>query len=369
MTRRLKWLNTLTTLLCVIHTSSQAVFAGNPHFYITGPTRIFSDSVNDYTIYMEPEGETITAAQIVLSFDNDVIDGTNFSTVGSTCSFWAPADPSLGLTDASTPYFYNDNQLILACGFSNPGYGQSTPAKIINVTFQPNNNIQTGVATTLALSDPQFRYIGTTITSGTNISLDITSYDASQSAAEPTATPGLPAPDTLTEDDLTFIDIGSSAGAFSGFSGTTGTLTSGDISALENTSILDLDDTIPPPPANLVPREAVTPRPLVDPNGRAGNVLSVQSLKELLIPGQSDADRTVVLINLLSTLAFLIILIILIWRLILSRRVTRVKSEHIKDMLQGEISSIEAKVEGGVMLDSSELNKRLEELKRDLDSL
>ncbi len=78
--------------------------------------------------------------------------------------------------------------------------------------------------------------------------------------------------------------------------------------------------------------------------GQGGEVLAVQSLRELLIPGKSKADKTVVLVNLISFLTFIILLAIIIWRLIVITRMNKLKNRHMSDLLSSELSVLESKI-------------------------
>jgi hypothetical protein len=231
--------------------------------------------------------------------------------------------------------------------------------------------------TTLSFSDTLFRYIGTPITPGTNINLTLDVFISTE-AANPSPTP-YPSPTpvnarTITADDLNLINLDNASGSGS-VTSQTGTTTA--LSALNPTlgiSQLDiLDDTIPPPDASFTPRPTDVPFESDQDTASGdrtslGDVLSIRSLKELLIPGASDASRSVVFVNLLSTLAFLVILAILMWRLIVVSRLNRVKNKHMKEMLAGELAALESKLTSEVSDEGRvELTKRIDEMRSELE--
>ncbi len=121
----------------------------------------------------------------------------------------------------------------------------------------------------------------------------------------------------------------------------------GDNSPLE---VVEEDNTVPPPPGDITPRPPATPFPTPDPNavggggGDDGEVLSVQSIRDLLIPGKSRADKNVVLFNFVSLLTLLTIIIVIIWRIIMLKRKNKLKQEHISDLINGELAALETKL-------------------------
>lgn len=287
--------------------------------------------------------------------------------------FWAPADPSLGFGSTGTPYFYGGNKVVLSCGFSNPGYTSSAAEGdlVARFTLKPT----TLGTSSFSFSNTQYRYIGNTVAGGTSPGYDVTIFESTGSAQQATPTPSptasssttptptatssgtsataTPSPQTLTSSDLNFVEIGVSGGSTSTSLGESSSLVA-----------VDEDDSIPAPGA-LEPRAAATPFVFgsTEGGGQAqpeGEVLSVQSLRELLIPGKSEADRTVVMVNLISSLTFLVLLGIVIWRLITVSRVNKIKYNHLTEMLSSELSVLESKL-GAVDRDA------LDSVKTDFD--
>lgn len=374
-----------------------------PYFYVTGSNTTAGTADHQLSIYLDTDGQTLTAAETILNFENTYLQGKSISILNSRCSFWAPADPVLGYGTNPTPFFHNNNKVVIACGFSSPGFTStdSIGRLIARVTFTP---LQTGT-TTLSFNPTRtsYKFIANTVPGGAlpGFGLTVTAtgsatpnpsatptptpqYGCNQSCSvssqcagslycglinsvglcrnvncpemdncicptpEPTPTPAsTPVPSstnspsqTLTADDLTFVEIGNNSVSVN--EGQDVTLTA-----------IEQDDRIPDPPA-LEPRPKATPFLLSLLGGGSSNqetqtnnngeVLAAQSLRELLIPGQSKADKTLVLVNLISTLTFLTLLGIVIWRLITVSRINQLKSKHMKDLLASELASIESKV-------------------------
>lgn len=132
--------------------------------------------------------------------------------------------------------------------------------------------------------------------------------------------------------------------------------------------MVPLDNTIPPPPTDLEKRPSATPKPTNESQNAEGEVLSLQSLRELLVPGKSDADKRLVVFNLIATLTFLVLLSVLIWRLVVSARTNKIKYRHMKEMVEGEISVIQSKL-SGIQSGSSNADviQSLDELRKELD--
>ena len=352
----MRFIRLLVTILILILPTQ--VFAA-PYFYFSGASSGNVDSTYTLSIYAVSDGSTLTAAQTEVEFDNSYLTAKSISILSSACSFWAPADPSLGYGNTPSPYFYptsSSDRVVLSCGFSNPGYtsSDSNGDLIAKIRFTPS---QTG-STTLDFdaANTLFRYIGTTIAPGTLSDFDVTVLEASATAAPgATATPTPTASSssdsssdesssgdvtTITEDDLTFVEIGVNSG--------TGTTTDSDDVVLQ---VVDEDNIIPNPPA-LTPRAPATPFVFSLLSGGSssaqtqdsGEVLAAQSLRELLIPGKSKADKTVVMVNLISTITFLVLLAVVIWRLVTITRNNRLKSKHMKDLLAGELAVFESKL-------------------------
>jgi len=342
----------------------------NPTFYISGTSSGIFKETKTWGIYLNTDSQLLTAVQTVVNFDSELFNQIQLSNLGSRCSFWAPADPSLGLGNSVTPYFLDRNKIVLSCGFSRPGYNSSssTGDLLLSFTLEP---FYLGTAS-FTFSDTQLRYVDAVIDPGemTAFEYEVMSTD---SAATPSPTPvpvlatPYPTPLTLTTDDLTFVDITATSSNLSASS-----LSNASLSALQNLAAASLDDTIPPPPDDLEERPSATPYVISQAAASAedeGDVLSIQSLRELLVPGSSDADRRLVVFNLMVILTFLVILAIVIWRLILARRAHRLKLKHMNELIEGELSVIESKVQAVKQGygETDDVMRSLDELKQDLD--
>jgi hypothetical protein len=350
-----------------------AVAFGAPYFFVTGSTELIRGYSFQYSIYLYTDGQPVTAAQTVLTFDPAKVEGMFIGTLNSRCSFWAPADPLLGYGNQTTPYFHNNNKVVIACGFSNPGYNSTSAAGdlIAKVTLTASETAQG--TTQLTFSDTLFRYIGNVITPSPGIGLTVTAFNSTQSAF-PTPTP-YPTPTpvnarTISADSLNLVNVDGST------QGQTGTFSTQESLFLESQQLNQIETTLNneiPAPPELSPRPSVTPLASIDKEDTDslfddGEVLSLKSLRELLLPGRSEADQTVVLINLISAISFFVILAILVWRLIMISRMNRLKSRHLQDLLAGELSALESKLAGEVGADSRELvTTRLEELREKLE--
>jgi hypothetical protein len=339
-----------------------------PSFFIEGTSSGTFSQVTSWTLKLNTDGQLLTAAQTVIEFDKDLFNQVQINNLNSRCSFWAPADPSLGLGNSVTPYFLNGEKIVVSCGFSNPGYNTSNGIgdRILAFSLEP---LYLGTAS-FTLTDTQFRFVDAIIAPGTP-SLFEYLVSSTESAATPsptpvpTPTPQPPPTQTLRASDLNFVDITSTS------SGTS--TTTSPTSTSSSTTSVPLDDSIPPPPDDLEPREAATPYPMLSANQldpeEEGDVLSIQSLRELLIPGKSDADRRLVVFNLMVILMFLFLLAILVWRLILAKRTHDLKIKHMNELIEGELSVIQSKVQATKtgQGSSDDVVQSLEELKQELD--
>lgn len=341
-----------------------------PTFFISGTSSGTFKEIKSWDLMLNTDGQMITAAQVVVHFDKDLFNQIKISNLNSRCSFWSPADPALSLGSGMTPYFYDARMIVSACGFSNPGYITSNGVgdKILSFSLEPFY-LGTG---TFTLSDAQFRFVDAIIPAGIMTSFDYI-VNSTESAATPsptpvpTPTPIPPTPTTLRASDLNLV---------SAVATRSGAANNNFVSQQLATpaGVVQPDDTIPPPPADLEPRPPATPYPLVSENqltdSDKGEVLSVQSLRELLIPGKSDADRRLVVFNLVVTSIFLILLAMLIWRLILAKRAHDLKIKHMSELIEGELSMIESKVHAIEVGQgkSDEVVRSLEELKQELEN-
>jgi hypothetical protein len=401
---------------------TSAVWAA-PYFYVNSTPGAERFHYKSLDIYLVTGAQFLTVAQAVLNFNSTYLSPYMISILGSRCSLWTPADPSLGLgTSFQTPAFANGNKVVMSCGFSNPGYQSldSTGNLIATITLYPT----TVGTTTLTFSNTAYIYGPNSIAPGFSIPFDLTIYESSSGAQatptpsptppptplagcndtcnissdcsagltcilpgacrntlctsetncvcptvppSPTASPGptsapTPTPnssitpsDSLSAGDMTFVEIGKSA-------------PNSNAPSDAIVKVVDEDNSIPGAP-NFTPRPRSSPLAFAlfggggtGIGGGGGDVLAVQSLRELLIPGKSKADKTVVMINLISTLTFLILLSIIIWRLITVSRTNKLKTLHLQELLASELSTLESKLNA---VDSPE---RTAQIKQDIDT-
>jgi len=164
--------------------------------------------------------------------------------------------------------------------------------------------------------------------------------------ATPSATPVVVDPTPIVNsttlfDDVNIVDVSDN---FSGRSGTTRTS-----SGIDELEVVEEDNTVPAPPLDLTPRPNATPFKLPESYAQEpqaqGEVMSVQGLRDLLIPGKSKADKTVVMVNFISTLTFLVLLSVVVWKMILNTRSSKLKSKYIHEIISGELAALESKME------------------------
>lgn len=341
----------------------------NPYFYITGTSSGVFKTNDTWSVILSTDGQTLTAAQTVVHFDQSLFTRIMLSNLDSKCSFWAPADPSLGFGNGTTPYFLDDNKIVISCGFSNPGY-TSTTAQGDPVLAFTLNPYFLGTSE-FTLSDTAFRYIDSIIAPGQNGSFEYSVISTEEAALAtpsptpvPTPTPPAASPLTLKSSDLTLQRPSASRSGTSGLSSATYASAGSQVSIIDNT--------IPPPP-DMTPRPNATPRltaasSSAEEDKKEGDVLSLQSLRELLIPGKSTADKNLVLFNLVMMLIFITALAVLIWRLMMASRTNQMKYKHMNEMLEGEIAVIQSKLEGVKQGTSTneELTQSFEDLKKEL---
>jgi hypothetical protein len=362
-----------------------------PYFFISGPETLCKEVAEDctsvnrtYQIRLNTNGPTLTAAQAVVNFQAHLLSMVQISTIGSACSFWAPADPSLGFGNAATPYLSGNNKLVFSCGFSNPGLNTGSYSTIFaNFTMRP---LIEGYGQ-FSFTDTQYRYIGQTITPGYSPPFNLEVLGSTIAAtpypsAEPTPTPvptptpeitpeptpepvpELPPPDTLEPGDLNLVDITPGGGQQPGTAPGTGP--GGDL------DVVDPDNQIPPPPDDMELRPKATPyvylegeQPLFPDDGE---VLSLQSLRELLIPGRSQADRTLVAFNLFTTLTFISLMAVLVWRMVVSARANRLKYRHMNELIEGELAVLESKLAGSAgTAEAAGMERSLDDLKKEIE--
>lgn len=334
----------LLTFILIFIYSAGPVIAINPYFFITGDSSIGGDNHTWY-LKLDTAGQTVGAFQVLMDYDNDYFNSVQINTQNSICSMWSAMDsvpPGESLSRV-TPYFYN-GKLLISCGVTGTGIN-SSEALVLAFTLKPT---QLGT-TTFSFADPQLYLNGDQVTPGASDihTVNIISLEATVSAT--------PAPTSQSQaatssaivttrtlfSDVTFQQWNPNTRS-SGSSASVGTNTS----QLET---VEPDDTIPPPPVDMTPRPSKNPvladMANVEPATESGEVKAIQSLRDLLIPGKSDADKTVVLINFISTIAFLIILAIILWRMMMNTRSNKLKTQYINELITGELSALESKME------------------------
>lgn len=351
-----------------------AVVWAAPRFFVDGDTFGPMNLSHIWRIVLDTDGETVTAAQTVLNFDGELFEPLQLNTMSSRCSFWAPADPYLSMGVGVTPYFFEDNKIVVSCGFSSGGYnsGGNAGAELVEFSLQPN---YLG-SSDFVFSNSTFKYIGDTLIPGLDENFTYTVAASAPPTPTPTPRP-TPTPlppsvppevETLTASDLQLVEMNG------GRTGTSTNATNPSPNTGTNSEAgLALDDTIPPPPDDLEKRPAATPYGL-DQNqltnaDEEGDVLSLQSLRELLLPGKSDADKRLVLFNLIALLLLLLVIAIITWRLIMTRRSHNMRMKHMGDLIEGELAVIESKVKavehgGG---STEEVVESLEDLKKQFE--
>lgn len=352
---------------------AQPVLA-NPYFFITGTSSVTTGTNYEYLIKMHTDGNTVTAAQATLQIPSSYFSIVSFSISGSNCSLWTPANsaPPGENTTKTTPYAYNNNA-VFTCGFSNPGIN-SADALIGKITLSPILAGSTNLSFATTSGYNKFYYIGTEITPGAMSDYTVSITGAGQPTATPTPTvtptPGGPSNTPTPTATPTPTPTGSSGGgttptptSSSGSSSSSSSggyaLSSGDVTFVTlapmpttGSGVNDVpleqevveDNTVPSPP-EMTPRPTPSPIPTAAPPSEdSGEVLAVQSIRELLIPGKSEADRTVVMINFISVLSLLSLMAIITWRLLTSNRAQKVKAAHLKEMVSGELAALESKL-------------------------
>jgi hypothetical protein len=360
----------LTLLSLSLFFLSRTIAYANPYFFISGPAGIYPGHDWQYKLMLHTDNRTLTAAQAVVEFDTNLVKTVSIVNLSSKCSFFAPADPSLGFGNESTPYFYQGNKLVVACGFSNPGLKTTTSGDLIlNFNLTARSDLTMPAQSVMTITNTTFRYIGETVPSGLSKNFSYAVYESTASAyTDHDPKPKPETVDTLKEGELQFVNI--AEGTAEGQANQTTTTNPFDGALSDQYIVGQMDNSIPPPPVDLPKRLPVNPRQalqnLRDPDD-PGEVLSIQSLRELLIPGKSSADKSVVFINLISTLTFIAILTILIWRLLMISRMNKIKQQHMREMITGELSVLEGKLGGTERIDEAEFNKSVEKLRKDLE--
>lgn len=325
--------------------SVQIVWA-NPTFYLDEGSQTVINNNHAVSLFIDTDGSTITQAQTVLTYSGNYLTYQSLLSIdyqdesGKPNCFPGPFSPSLGLGYKSSPYVDEDNfKIYISCGFPNPGYQSQTSGgdKIATITFSAD---AVGTETlTFESANTLFYYIGSAISPGAMSSYPIQILSTIEATPGPDEIPEK-ATDSISAGDLNFVEIGSG-----GTSVASSNQAATNVTQLE---VVESDDTIPPPPDDLLPRPLPTPLVAQDQaeteQSNEGEVLSAQSLRELLIPGKSSADKTVVLINFISALIFLLILGIVIWKLISIKRLSQIRNKHMSELLISELATLESKI-------------------------
>ncbi|MGI5827884.1 MAG: hypothetical protein ACOX6V_02560 [Patescibacteria group bacterium] len=357
-----------------------------PFFYLSSSTGFTAGTESTVELRLNTCSQQIGTMQVVVNYSPDYfqsdINGywagwitARINKNGTVFPFFTPANsvPPGKDYSTSTPYAYNHKIIFTAGVGGTDGFnGDGKIATFVIKPYAPGN-------TSMTFSDIILLYNGQIKTPGTqpifNISIQgetvatptpspsPTPSATPTSSSEPTATPTptpTPTPtvtptatasanpnptpivnQTTLFDDVNVVDVTDN---FKSSGGTKKTSTSGT-SELE---VVEEDNTVPAP-INLTPRPNATPFEIpesypMEP-GEAGEVMSVQSLRDLLIPGKSRADKTVVLINFISTLTFLMLLTIIIWKMVMNSRSNKLKVRYIQEVISGELAALESKME------------------------
>ena len=372
----------LVFLITLFYEQKQQVFAGPPNFYFEGPREIMYNNIAVFELHLNANGSNISAAQAVITVPTYYLYYLSTSIIDSKCSFWAPASdvpPGKDLYTI-TPY-YENGKIIITCGFmGQTGYtepeGLIAKIRFLAIHVSSPNQISLGFMDLYS----KFYFAGTPVVANISVPFTTIIVAKDEATAEPTPTPTetatatpsatpevsypptptpTPIPTTSPEptptpaptptpivntttlfDDVNVVDFTTSGSSHSTISNTSSN--NSDITVVEE------DNTIPPPPEELEKRSKATPYPLAqllqEPVKKAGEVMSVQSLRDLLIPGKSKADKTLVLFNFISILIFLILFALLIWKMMINNRTSKIKSKHIQELIQGELAVLENKM-------------------------
>lgn len=321
---------------------TQSVLAA-PYFSLSGDGSIAYLNTNTYELKINTDGATITAAQTLITFDGVRLShiAVNLTQDAVPC-LPAPANPTLGMGSKAAPYFYNDNTLVVSCGFPG-GYKTLNSTGELLLNFKLKSIIAENAVSSINFTNDTYWYIESPIAAGISAPMALTIYAASVSATPtPQPTPTL-VQDVLTLDQMTFTEISTTRRSV-----TPRTVTTvNSLTSSQSATAVALDNRIPSPPP-------MTPRPTAPPiqlptaavvnNEPSGDVLSIQSLRELFLPGASNANQTVVMFNLISLLTLVIILIILVWRLITISHINKLKHRYMKELISGELSVLQSKI-------------------------
>ena len=353
-------------ILLQISLSCSPVLA-NPYFYLAGNSYINVDTEQEYELRVNTDGYNIGALQTILTFNPNYFTHTQASilTENTICDIFTYPNPgTTGVENKVTPYITNGNSLVVTCGIMGSGYNGSN-GLIAKLKF---TSAATTNASEFAFSQSYFSYLGSPITPGAMSSYFVTIVQEGSPTPTPTPNPAAtlsatPAPTITTVlDDVTFIDVSQQFSDINEFANAVSSIQridgvsfagsddEGGFSLTDDAiEFVDIDDTIPAPPADIEMRPPATPYQIPEmelQEGQSiGQVMSVQNLRDLLLPGKTQADKTVVMINLISTIIFLIILAFVIAKMFLNRRQSQVKSKYINELITGELSVLETKID------------------------
>jgi len=372
-----------------------------PYFYIEGPASITVNQPENYYLLVNPDGNSLNAVRAVFNVPNGYFYSVNIDVTDTR----SPTPTPLYLTPPPTPTprpthrceTYPElstvpdsgGNVVVACGFKTPNVAANGAfvARIIlsaantgniNLDFDNGQNQYAtgpgipvaggvsinkpitiaGVGVTLTPT-PTPTPTGTIIPTVTNTPTPTLTPIPSPSGATPTGASGGGESYGLNASDVNFVTIAPFP-----------TPTTGDNAPLE---VVEENNTVPTPPP-ITPRPPATPFPTPNPNGSTqdnGEVLAVQSIRDLLIPGKSSADKNVVLFNFVSLITLFSIIIVIIWRIIMLKRKNKLKQTHIADLINGELATLETKLsvleeKDGAKSFQAEFEKTLDNIQQEL---
>lgn len=370
----------ITFFTAILFAISCSVAYANPYFYLTGDIAHTTGEIENLSVRLNSDSSNIGVIQTVVHYDSSLYNTYAVSTANSQCSLWAPANsapPGRDIT-AVTPYFYNST-VVIACGFIGSGYN-STDGLIATIRLTPSNPGNGS----FSFSDSYMAFLGSSITPGAmgtfNTTISGTPTPTQSPTPDPSATPtatptptASPTPSSTSSvtaaptasseagitpspivntttlfDDVEIVDVTDNLNPSTGNSGSTSVAGSSEL------EVVDQADSVPPAPT-LEERPSATPFKIPenlyqafdqsDTTSQDGEVLSVQGLRDLLVPGKSKADKTVVMINFISLVLFLLLLAIMLWKMSMNSRAAKLKSQHIHEIVEGELAALESKMQ------------------------
>lgn len=300
-----------------------------PFFYLSSSTGFTAGTESTVELRLNTCSQQIGTMQVVVNYSPDYfqsdINGywagwitARINKNGTVFPFFTPANsvPPGKDYSISTPYAYNHKIIFTAGVGGTDGFnGDGKIATFVIKPYAPGN-------TSMTFSDIILLYNGQIKTPGTQPIFNISIQG--ETVATPTVTPTATASANPNPTPIV------------------------NQTTLSELEVVEEDNTVPAP-INLTPRPNATPFEIpesypMEP-GEAGEVMSVQSLRDLLIPGKSRADKTVVLINFISTLTFLMLLTIIIWKMVMNSRSNKLKVRYIQEVISGELAALESKME------------------------